>query len=166
MKKLLVTRLIGLWSLLVSISVSAYDFQSGGIIYTIEGNEVSVGGDASILSGDIVIPSQITYNGKTYSVTSIGFGAFGGCSGLTSITIPNSVTIIGEDAFYQCESLTSVTIGSGVSEIQHGAFRYCHNLNVHISDLAAWCKVRCWSSKKHEGCRRCDIYRRGCFLWL
>ncbi len=38
------------------------------------------------------IPASVTYNGTTYSVTSIGYSAFGGCSGLTSVTISNSVT--------------------------------------------------------------------------
>ena len=41
----------------------------------------------------------VTFNGD---VTSIGYCAFLGCSGLTSITIPNSVTSIGEKAFYGC----------------------------------------------------------------
>ena len=53
-------------------------------------------------TGDIVIPESVTYNGNTYSVTSIGSSAFRDCSGLTSVTIPNSVTFIGSSAFRNC----------------------------------------------------------------
>ncbi len=62
------------------------------------------------------------------SVTLIGEGAFGGCSGLTSITIPDSVTSIGNSAFYDCIGLTSVTIGRGVSSIGSGIFGGCNKL--------------------------------------
>ena len=76
------------------------------------------------------------------SVTCIGRYAFSHCSSLTSITIPNSVTSIGDHAFYDCTSLTSATIGNSVTSIGEGAFINCSGLTaVHISDLAAWCKI-------------------------
>ena len=98
-------------------------------------------------SGDIVIPSTVTYNDVTYSVTSINDNAFRDCSGLTSVTIPESVTYIGERAFSGCTALTSVTIGKGVTSIGINAFRDCNALSaVHISDLAAWCNIDFWNS--------------------
>ena len=59
------------------------------------------------------------------SVTSIGYNAFGGCTGLTSITIPNSVTSIDRYAFWWCKGLTSITIGSSVTSIGSSAFFNC-----------------------------------------
>ena len=67
-------------------------------------------------SGVVNIPASVTYNGMTYPVTSIQF-AFYDCSGLTSVSIPNSVTSIGNYAFYNCSGLTSVTIPNSVTSI-------------------------------------------------
>ncbi len=63
-------------------------------------------------TGALTIPSSVTCNGTTYTVTSIGEYAFDNCTGLTSVTIPNSVTSIGEYAFHNCSGLTS-TIYTG-----------------------------------------------------
>ena len=79
------------------------------------------------------IPTTVSYNGLNYSVTSIGIYAFYWCSGLTSITIPNSVTSIRAEAFYRCTSLTSVTIPNSVTSIREYAFYGCSGLtNVTI----------------------------------
>ena len=59
--------------------------------------------------GAITIPSKI--GGKP--VISIGAGAFDDCTGLTSITIPNSVTSIGVRAFDGCSGLTSINVARG-----------------------------------------------------
>ncbi len=52
--------------------------------------------------GIVEIPATVTHEGETYTVTKIGDNAFSGCSGLTSVTIPNSMTSIGESAFSGC----------------------------------------------------------------
>ena len=62
------------------------------------------------------------------SVTSIGKRAFHDCDGLTSVTIPDSVTNIGDYAFYSCNKLTSVTIGDSVTSIGNYAFYKCTGL--------------------------------------
>ena len=61
------------------------------------------------------------------SVTSIA-DAFGGCSSLISVTIPESITSIDAWAFFECSSLTSVTIPDSVTSIGYDAFRGCSSL--------------------------------------
>ena len=61
-------------------------------------------------------------------MTSIGSGTFQGCSGLTSITIPNGVTSIGNSAFSNCSGLTSITIPNSVTSIGYAAFSGCRGL--------------------------------------
>ena len=115
--------------LCVALPTLAHDFEVDGIFYnyidkTAKTVEVTYRGSSysdysNEYTGSVTIPSSVTYSGNTYSVTSIGYYAFYGCKGLTSITIPNSVTTIGAWAFFGCSGLTEV----------------------NISDLSAWCKI-------------------------
>ncbi len=62
------------------------------------------------------------------NVTAVGYHAFCGCRGLTSIDIPNSVTSIGWKAFAGCHDLLSVMIPNSVTTIESEVFCYCENL--------------------------------------
>ena len=109
--------------------VSAYNFMVDGIAYNYNEDSTSV----TVTSGGnyveaVIIPESVTYDGSTYSVTSIGDYAFSGCRGLTSVIIPNSVTSIGERAFNNCNGLTSVTIPNSVMTIGKYAFCDCSGL--------------------------------------
>ena len=127
-----------LFALVATSALWAEDFEVDGIYYKIltdKTNEVEVTYRGSYPSevideyyGSVTIPETVTYNGTTYSVTSIVSYAFIFCSSLTSITIPNSVTSIGEWAFYDCSGLTSVTIPNSVTSIGDYAFRGCSGL--------------------------------------
>ena len=116
---------------LLPLMASAYDVQVDGIYY----NLITTAKLAEVTSGDtkytgnVTIPESFTYdNGVTYSVTSIGNRAFQDCSGLTSVTIPNSVASIGYIAFNGCSELTEIIIPNGVSQIGWYTFQYCSKL--------------------------------------
>ena len=109
---------------LVATAASAHDFEVDGIYYKYNGDgtvSVTFKGStydeyADEYTGDVTIPSSVTYSGTTYSVTAIGDNAFQGCSGLTSVTIPNSVNSIGYAAFSSCSGLESIVVESGNSK--------------------------------------------------
>ena len=102
------------------------------------------------LTGSLVIPDSVSYNGQSFvvssigdfalcqneilaisipnTVNSIGQWAFWGCNGLTGIIIPNSVISIGHGAFLSCEELTTITIPKSVNFIGSCAFAECYSL--------------------------------------
>lgn len=108
----------------VSIPISAYNFTVDGIYYNILTDKTSVevtyrDKNYDTYIGEIIIPSEVSYNGKNYTVTEIGSNAFYKCSTMTSITLPTSINKIELNAF------------EGANHIQ----------KVHISDLSAWCMI-------------------------
>lgn len=131
--KLLLTAALGLFA----SSMSAYDFEAGGIYYNIwseEDKTVEVTrkseaeGAEPCYSGEVIIPDIVTHNGKDYSVLQIGNYAFQNCSSLSSVTIPNSVTSIRLYAFQYCSGLTSIEIPKNTKEIESYTFEGCTGL--------------------------------------
>ena len=105
-------------------------FPVGSFYYQINGDGVSVTImshiDGPSATGEISIPTSISYNGNNYAVTRIGKNAFISCGGLTGhLTIPNSVTYIGENAFLACSGLTTLDLGKSVDTIGPAAFYGC-----------------------------------------
>jgi len=97
---------------------------TGDCTWTLDGTVLTISGNGDMKNYDwygtstpwgLLITTVIIEEG----VTSIGSGAFSGCTSLTNITIPDSVTSIGSGAFSNCTSLT----------------------NVNITDIAAWCNI-------------------------
>ncbi|MGN0812486.1 MAG: leucine-rich repeat protein [Candidatus Coproplasma sp.] len=98
------------------------------------------GSTSSTTNETYYIPSSL----KNVIVTggNILLGAFGGCGGLTSITIPDNVTSIGKGAFSGCKSLTSITIPDNVTSIGYEAFSGCSSLtSVYVMDMVSWCNI-------------------------
>lgn len=85
-----------------------YDFISDDIHYSINADNKSVSVVSRIwkYSGDVVIPSTVVHEDKTYRVTGIGEDAFYACS-ITSIDLPESLTSIEKGAFFRCSDLTT-----------------------------------------------------------
>ncbi|GHU03663.1 hypothetical protein FACS1894147_07900 [Spirochaetia bacterium] len=82
-------------------------------------------------TGDKLIRCPVGKKGQyaiPAGVTSIGNGAFYGCTGLASITIPPGVTSIGNEAFRGCTGLTSISISASVTSIGDDAFATCWQL--------------------------------------
>ena len=89
--------------------------------------------EAKIVEGGYSYYEGYDYNYHTSYVnyTSndvIGDQAFSGCSGLTSLNLPDGITEIGEGAFSYCSGLTSLTLPAGITEIGRYAFSGCSGL--------------------------------------
>lgn len=117
MKTTIINKILLVLMLITAQQVSALEFQVDGIyyrtsIFTKNSAYVTHSGTSYTESveyqGEVVIPESVTYNGKTYTIASIGGYAFAGCPGLTSVTIPNTVTTINQNAFNGCTGLKTI----------------------------------------------------------
>ena len=122
--------------LLTFFSLQTKAIYIDGIFYSVSTNGASVicppydgyNYDYFTESGVISIPDSIDNNGTTYPVIAIDYRAFYKCSGLISISLPNTLIAIGSEAFYGCKKITSITIPYPVTTIGSNAFDYCENL--------------------------------------
>ncbi len=145
--------------LLIAITASAYDFEVDGIYYNITSqSNLEVGvtfnkfnrsdsyyNSNDSYTGDIIIPSTVNYNNRTYSVTSIENFAFGsggyyhyydsrdnyGCK-INSIILPNTIKKIGDYAFQNCRLLTSISLPGSLQSIGECAFSASNLVSILI----------------------------------
>ncbi|MCI7334741.1 MAG: leucine-rich repeat domain-containing protein, partial [Oscillospiraceae bacterium] len=114
----------GAFDLFSTTAQAASTYTEGSFTYTVADGKATITGHNGEISGELVIPETL----GGYPVTSIGEFAFYGCTGLTSITIPDSITSFGGSAFYGCTGLTSITIPDSVTSIGYYAFYSCTGL--------------------------------------
>lgn len=119
--------------MVLPLVVNAYDFSFNGVLYTIiseteqtvevASSSQSAGSDGpSLYSGDVTIPSSVTFAGKEYTVIGIGESAFVNCASMKSISLPNTLTYIKKEAFIVCIGLTKITIPRNVTFIGYDIF--------------------------------------------
>lgn len=105
------------------------EYSDGLLKYSLgEDGTACVLGFADNASSELTIPAKAKFDGKTYSVTAIGNGAFFDYDNLTSVTFPNTIKEIGEDAFYDCNNLTSAVLPKSIKTIGDYAFDFCSEL--------------------------------------
>ena len=132
------TNTLGLWE-----QDGAADTGSRWIFEEVVSNQITVGGiiynlnhtahtaavaENSGITGSVSISETVKQYGISYTVTAIGKSAFENCTGLTSITIPNSVTSLGKSCFEHCTGLNSITIPNSVRSLGSTCFSFCTGL--------------------------------------
>lgn len=117
-------RILNFAIVFLSLVASAHDFNDGTFAYDVK-DSVSVivfALDRQTISGDVIIPDHVTYNGKEYIVKKIGKKAFYYSQNVTNIYIPNTVTTIDNYAFYGCGAMKTITIPVSVHTVGSQVF--------------------------------------------
>ena len=130
MKRSILTLVLAAVASIVATAATATMFDIAGMhYYVLDDGTVSVSqarneyGDRlnpDPFVGELSIPSSVTYDGVSYTVSTIGYEGFSDCDKLTAVSIPNSIKKIDSGAFVGCNALAAVK----------------------ITDLASWCSIQ------------------------
>ena len=135
-------------------------FQVDSIRYTeLSPTTVSAAWASADKSGVVVVPSHISKDGKTYTVTSVGSYKFsngfdsGSANKITTVKLPNTITRLGKWAFCGCKDLATIELPASLREIDYGAFNECSSLTevvlpVGVTSIASHAFYKCSSLKK------------------
>lgn len=138
------TVVILLFSLPLPFPVNAASLDD--LSYTISNGEVTITGCDTSASGELVIPDTI----EGYPVVCIGSEAFGSCSYLTGITVPDSVIDIESFAFAYCRNLEKILISNKITEIDRAMFLGCESL----CEIVIPSSVTSIGDQSFQGCKK------------
>jgi hypothetical protein len=165
--------------------------QINNIRYILSGNNATVGRQNKDLSGDVIIPSTVSYDGKRYTVNgmieptnliawssntvSTENGAFQSCP-ITSITLPSTIKVISAGAFYDCHELVEINMAEGVTQLGAACFANCTKLveiqiPESVKEFGSYTRYgdksyilgNCTSLKKVNIPTSVNIFSEGCF---
>ena len=156
--------IVGIAISLIAVGVISYTntsdaadtYTDGDWRFTVDGTNATIISNTATEIATLQIPTQVTANGTTYTVTAIGDGtssivnnanltancvvtmpdtvtiingyAFDGCSNISVLTLPSNLESIGDYAFRDCNNMILVSIPNSVTSIGEGAFVLCGNL--------------------------------------
>ena len=121
-------------SVMICGLLHAYKVEVDGICYGISGTRFAyvthhgLEDNSGYYVGDVVVPAQISYGGRTYTVKSVDENAFAGCDELTSVSLPSTVKAVSSCAFLGCTSLREVSLPNTILVFASCAFTGCTSL--------------------------------------
>ena len=117
MKKFYCFALVMLLSMtLCGIVAVAQSVTVDNIEYLIRNDGTAAISKGKSATGNVVIPAEVEYDGKKYSVVKVDQWSFSGNTAITSVELPASVNYIGTRAFEDCTGLVSITGGAETFE--------------------------------------------------
>lgn len=121
----------------------------------------------STYTGDIVIPSTVTYSGNTYNVIAVGEKAFDQ-STITSLVVSEGVTTLGKGGFDNCKKLKSVSLPKSLKFVGEHCFGNNYVLEKiaypeGITELPFNCNVSNWALVEVSLPESLTTLGEGCF---